>query len=427
MKGFGKLNPILLPLIVLAGIIGYVAYRTRRVPTPRRRWKRFEVPGAVPLNASDCATLQGLYTIAEGYSFFGKTAVVKYSYTVEETGTVYHLSFFCEKNGTYILAEGRKQGKAILLQGHWRKAAGNGAGVVRLVIEDAEAKPIAIHGMFGNGDEKPARLFSLSYQQPLPTMRPFDIIAHRGGARNVDFLPDSENSLEMIKMATRLGATGVEIDVRMTKDGVPVIFHDSFFSIHTIQDKIYGGLLHNHTLAEIKQYTLRKGGKIPTLEEMLSAIVYQTGLEVVWLDMKKECDLAAVRKLQKEFLEKAAAINRRLVIYIGIPDKYMLGCFTALDNYRNIPSLIELDWSKGISINAEVWAPQYTGGFQGQDVKKVHAAGKKAYVWSLDSRFMIQTYIDKGGFDGLVTNVPSVVAHWFYTHTVQAEASKAVQ
>jgi glycerophosphoryl diester phosphodiesterase len=182
-----------------------------------------------------------------------------------------------------------------------------------------------------------------------------------------------------------------------------------------VQDIIYGGLLHNHTLDEVKQLELRNLGEIPTLEEMLSTILYQTPLEVVWLDIKKECDLDAVRRLQEEYHKKAAAIDRKLIIYIGIPDEYILGCFKKLDNYQDVPSLLEMDCQVAIEINAQVWAPQYTGGYQAENVEKMHAAGKKAYVWSLDNELLIEKYITNGGFDGLVTNTPSVVTHWYYT------------
>lgn len=422
---------MLFPLLALAGIIGYVAYRTRRVSTPFRRWKRFESADATALDPSTCQALQGIYVIEEGTDFFGKTAVLKCSYTVEKEGTFYHLSLFCEKNGTYMLCEGRQQGNDVLLSGHWRKAMANGAGLVRLVISGGatalrnrgQQDFILLQGEYGNNNRKPTQKVSLSFQRPLPQVEEFDIIGHRGACRNVDFLSVSENSVEMTKMAARLGANGIEIDVRMTKDGVPVIFHDSFFSIHTTNGKIYGGLLHNHTWEEVQQFELRKGGRIPTLEEMLHTVLYQTPLEVVWLDIKKECNLKLVAAMQHDYHQKAAAMDRKLTIYIGVPDTYLLGCFKKLPDYKNVTSLIELSWQQAIDINAEVWAPQYTGGWQSASTDKVHAAGKKAYVWSLDSRFMIESYITRGAFDGLVTNAAPVVAHWLYTqgHKVKQE------
>jgi glycerophosphoryl diester phosphodiesterase len=426
MKGKRYLGAIVLPFILLAGAVAYVAYRTRLIPKPRNRWRRFHQPDAVPLDALSCDALQGIYTIDEGQNFLGETAVVKWSYTVEEKGPLYHLSFFCEKNGLYLVCRGKRQGTDILLNGYWRRAAANGTGLVRLVFSDGVKvlqqgrKTFSLHGLYGYNNKPPHRQISFSFKQPLPSVPPFDIIAHRGGSRNVDFLHVSENTLAMTKLAARLGANGIEIDVRMTKDGVPVIFHDSFFSIHTIRGKIYGGLLHNHTLAQVKQLELRKGGRIPTLEEMLHTVLYQTPLEVVWLDIKKECDLKLIRNLQREYHQKAAAIGRTLRIYIGIPDKYVLNCFKQMDDYENTPSLMELDLKTAFDINAEVWAPQYTGGFQSDDVAEVHAAGKKAYVWSLDHPLMIDMYMNEGNFDGLVTNAAPVVAHWLYMQAIKA-------
>lgn len=48
------------------------------------------------------------------------------------------------------------------------------------------------------------------------------IIAHRGGG-----LEAPENTLAAFKLAKENGALGVEFDLDFTKDGVPVIIHDS--------------------------------------------------------------------------------------------------------------------------------------------------------------------------------------------------------
>lgn len=427
MGGLKHLGLLLAPVVLVAGAVAYVAYRTRRVPTPRSRWQRFHRPSAEPLDAASCEALQGIYAVKEGADFFGKSVVAKWSYTVEKAKTIYHLSFFCEKAGVFIVCEGRRVGADVLLNGYWRKAAGNGTGLVRLWLQNdaiilnqsSNKEGLVLHGLFGNGRKVPRKRFSLRFQQSLPKVRPLDIIAHRGGSRNVDFLPVSENTIEMTKMAARLGANGIEIDVRLTKDGIPVIFHDAFFSIHTVRDKIWGGWLHNYTFKEVRRMKLRKGGRVPTLEEILHTALYETPLEVVWLDIKKECDLEGIRNLQRAYNQKAAEIGRTSCVYIGIPDRYVLNCFLALKDYQHTPSLVELDLKTALSVNADIWAPQYTGGFQSESVARMHAAGKKAYVWSLDSRLMIDLYVHEGAFDGLVTNVGPVATHWLYTHSME--------
>lgn len=429
----------MIPVVVLlAGFISYFFYRTRKVPVPHVYWKRFHEQGAVPLDAVSCDHLQGLYTIEEGNDFFGETALLKWSYTVEENRTLYHLSFFCSKEGAFMVCEGKSSGNDILLNGYWRKLFAAETGTVQLTITPADGAATVhrqlldhqrpkfrIKGRYGQKNRRPDQWISLQYQQPIPNKKPFDIIAHRGGARNVDFLTVSENSLELFKMTARLGANGVEIDVRLTKDKVPVIIHDRFLSPHNVKESLYGGLVGNYTLAELKQRELTKGGHAPTLQEALHTILYQTPLDLIWLDIKKECDLSEIRNLQLEYLQKAKEIGRNLRILIGIPDKMILDCFLKLDDHLQLPSLLELEPEIAEAIHADVWAPQYTGGFQNETVQRMHAQKRKVYVWSLDDPAMIELYLAEGDFDGLVTNAPPVAFHTYYmSREVAALAAK---
>ena len=52
------------------------------------------------------------------------------------------------------------------------------------------------------------------------------IIAHRTSPRDAP-----ENSLEGIRRSAELGADYVEVDVRLTRDGVPVMLHDALRSL----------------------------------------------------------------------------------------------------------------------------------------------------------------------------------------------------
>lgn len=383
---------------------------------------------SVPLDATTCHRLEGIYVIDAGREFFGETAALKWTYTVETSGTVYHLSFFCKKDGAYIVCEGKESKGDVLLKGYWRKLATADTGTVKLMITSADGanellntptgtiiKPLTIRGAYGFKRRKAKQPLSFHYQQPIPEKPSFEIIAHRGGARNIDFLPVSENTLDMIRMAARLGATGIEVDVRMTKDGVPILMHDSFLSLHTVRNVFYKGMVSSYTLAQLKRVKLKKGGRIPTLEDALHAAVHFTPLRMVWLDIKRECDLRLVRELQLKYLKIAAEIGREINIYIGIPDRDIMNCFTSLEDHKQLPSLCELNPQDALGIDAKVWAPQYTGGVQAEEVAKIHAAGKKAYVWSLDHPWMINQYL-KGGFDGIVTNSPPVVFHCYYVN-----------
>ena len=47
------------------------------------------------------------------------------------------------------------------------------------------------------------------------------IFAHRGAS---GYAP--ENTLEAFALAITQGADGIELDVQLTKDGIPVVIHD---------------------------------------------------------------------------------------------------------------------------------------------------------------------------------------------------------
>jgi glycerophosphoryl diester phosphodiesterase len=62
----------------------------------------------------------------------------------------------------------------------------------------------------------------LAMQQRLPSLLEHPVaFAHRGGKAHAP-----ENTIEAFKLGLRLGATGLESDVWLTADGVPVLDHD---------------------------------------------------------------------------------------------------------------------------------------------------------------------------------------------------------
>jgi glycerophosphoryl diester phosphodiesterase len=92
------------------------------------------------------------------------------------------------------------------------------------------------------------------------------VAAHRGDWRNAP-----ENSLQAYKQAIDMGVDVVEVDVKITKDGVLVIMHDDNID-RTSDGK---GKPSDYTLAELKKFHLKEGHgvitkhTIPTLEEVM--------------------------------------------------------------------------------------------------------------------------------------------------------------
>lgn len=93
-------------------------------------------------------------------------------------------------------------------------------------------------------------------------MKPL-VIAHRTCPRNAP-----ENSLAGIAKAIELGADVVEIDVRRTSDGQPMLLHDRWLLRTTLRPLRLDWV----TQQRAKQLRLRGGGTIPTLGEALAAL-----------------------------------------------------------------------------------------------------------------------------------------------------------
>ncbi|MBN2387713.1 MAG: hypothetical protein JXB85_11900 [Anaerolineales bacterium] len=109
-------------------------------------------------------------------------------------------------------------------------------------------------------------------------MRTFAIVAHRG-------IPEQtpENTLQAFQAAIDRGADAVEMDIRLTADSVPIVYH------YTYLDEItdHSGPLFTYTAAQIRRVRVRNphapaagAGQIPTFAEILAAFAGQIGLEI---------------------------------------------------------------------------------------------------------------------------------------------------
>lgn len=414
----------------LVASLGFFASCSRdfEARIPDTSWDLFDSPAARKLLANTRNKTEGVYALEQGSVDFGPLAAVKWTYTANGPDTVYHLSFFLEKASAYFICEGREVDSTLLFNGYWRRLTTTETGIVRLSVTKENGSrfllgnmpfnppndKIEITGVYGNGAATPAIPISLRYQRPLNS-RPFEILAHRGGGRTTDLLAASENSVEMIKLASQFGATGIEIDVRMTKDGVPILFHDATLNERAVQQNGLLGPIENYTFDQLQTLVrLPKGERIPTLRQALETVVYNTPLDLVWLDTKYDGSLQVLRDLQAEYLGKAAAINRRLEIVIGIPDEKALENFKKLPSYQTIPSLVELKAQNVRDINARVWAPQWTLGLQNDEVQRMQSEGRRAFTWTMDVPENILQYMQQGSFNGILSNYPSLVAYYYY-------------
>ncbi len=393
-------------------------------------WDLFDNSPKEYLNHNSRLAMEAVYKLTKGNNEFGDLVALKWSFVIEKKDTTFHLSGFFGKDIAYFICEGKISNGTILLNGYWRKMVSVATGVIRLTIHPGEgasmllsANPfsgidlITIDGLYGNGQETPNIPINFIYSRKLNNSNNFIIMSHRSGGRTSDLLPFSENSIGIIKKTAEFGSTGIEIDVRLTKDGVPILYHDNTLNTREVQKSGLLGPIENYTFEQLSTFVrLKDGEKIPTLRDALKTVVFQTPLSFVWLDTKYTGSIIEVRAIQKEYLEIAAAAGRQLEIVIGLPTDDAYNEFLKLPQYQSVPSLSEQSPELVQNINARVWAPRFTLGTQNELVKQVHAKGKLAFVWTLDVPGYIQRFINEGHFDAILSNYPSCVAYYYYVY-----------
>lgn len=373
--------------------------------------------GTKPVPDTLLRLIDGVYELSEGATHFGQIVVLKSSDTA--------LSVFCGKNVAYMVLRSGIKDSVVRFAGYWRDAQSPQTGLcvldltkgARELRKGIRPPVIELSGKTGDADGNLNNTITMKYLRPLYN-KALRIIAHRGGGRNSDRLPFSENSVELIRFAPKLGATGVEIDVRLTKDGIPILYHDENFNTRLVDGEYMVGPVGNYTYTQIQELCkLKNGERVPTLEEALQTIVNETHLSFVWLDIKESASVEKVVALQKKYLALAEQLRPQdsLHINFGLPADDIYHAFQQQPEYHNIPSVCELGIEQTRNAGSKCYAPRWTLGTLNGDVQQLHNEGREVLVWTLDQPDFIIQFLRDGNFDGILTNYPTLVAFHHYS------------
>jgi len=378
--------------------------------------------GSLPIPPDTRVHLEGVYQVVQNNSHFGDQVVLKWKRD--------QLCLYGSKKGVYCILEGGLIDSTLFFEGTWRYPLTLETGLIRLSIDAKNgfaqvisggitAGDFTISGALGQGSDLVSDPTELEFLRPFSAEarnNDFFILAHRGGGRNSDYIGVSENSIEMISIVEKFGANGIEIDVKLSKDKVPFLYHDTNINLRLTQDSPVWGNIEDFTFPQIKSFIkLKNGESIPSLIEALIFVVQKTDLKLVWLDMKSEKNaIPSVIAVQQEILELARDMGRQLEILIGLPDTFTRNNFLDYPNYETIPSLCELNLDDVRNTNAWVWAPRWTLGMQKANIAAMHNEGRRVFTWTLDENGFIEEYIKEGSFDGILTNYPTIVAYYHY-------------
>lgn len=363
----------------------------------------------------------GTWSVGAGADAFGQLVAV--------SNTTHSVSLFAARNSAYVVLRAGciDDGNRLVLEGYWRFARTTDTGLVRLFVGppelaqawcngvDAEAVP-TLDGAYGEGADMPETGFALAYARPpkQDPARPFRVIAHRGGCRTSDDCGASENSAEVIRLAESLGADAVEVDVRLTSDGVPILYHDDDFNSRLVKGQYCHGPVEEFTFAHVRALcTLRYGEQIPTLAAALQAMVDDTTLRGLWMDIKKPSAVAPAAALAREHMALAAARGRKVSIVVGLGDQDVYDAFLASGLAGTTPCLVELEPSDVRAAGCRIFAPRWTRGPMPATVQELQAEGRTVAFWTLDETDFIDEFLRDAVPNGLLTNRPGLVFQRF--------------
>lgn len=228
-------------------------------------------------------------------------------------------------------------------------------------------------------------------------------MAHRGGA----FLTANlgiENTVRAFTNAVELGYRYLETDVHATRDGRVIAFHDCDFARVT---DVHSALS-EFTLAEVQQ--LRVGGRepIPTLDELLDGF---PGCSFN-IDVKHA---AAVRPLV-ECIRRHRAERR---VCVGSFSRSTIRRFRSM--LPEVPTAASAAGVAAMAVGAmppggqvfQVPLTHYVGPVAvdlvtPKNIRRIHDAGRKIHVWTVDDPTTMHRLID-WGVDGIVTDRPDLL------------------
>lgn len=221
-------------------------------------------------------------------------------------------------------------------------------------------------------------------------------IAHRGASGTCP-----ENTLRAFITAAEAGAAMCELDVRVARDGAPVVIHDE-----TVDRTTEGrGRVAEMTVQELKLFGAGArfgarfaGERIPTLDEVFAALGDRCGLNIELkaraatapvcrtIRTRRAYDTTVVSSFDWDALKRVKAIDS--AIRVGVlsdqPGDAMIAAACALGAW---------------TVN-----PRYDL-CTGELVTEARRQGLKVLVWTVDEPALMRRMI-ANGVDGIMTNYP---------------------
>ena len=221
------------------------------------------------------------------------------------------------------------------------------------------------------------------------------VISHRGAAGLA-----RENTLDALRAGLEAGADILEMDVRLTRDGIPVLMHD-FLALRTHKNT---SIISRHTLGELKERF--KGQSVTTLDEVLKHFF---GKVLLNIEVKgRGCGKTVVEFVKANYIKNPRDWDK--VLFSSFHGNE-LAAIRRVSKEANLSLLHTLNpflfiaYYRKLQLTAVGFHRLYANDLAVEIAKK---AGLFTYVYTVDRPHTALLFSRKG-IDGIVTNRPDLV------------------
>lgn len=265
----------------------------------------------------------------------------------------------------------------------------------------------------------------------------FDLQAHRGGRGET-----TEQSLRGFAKSLEIGVSTLELDITITKDDQPLVWHDPAIDAAKCADTgpafagdpaypYVGKLVHELTLAQIETLDcgrrlaefpdaeVVRGNKIATLPQVFALVdSYQAGVSYN-IETKIEADSPGASAEPQEFVDVILTVVRAA----GKVDRVGIQSF----DWRTLPMVHRAEPSiplaalydggtraansgdpmiAALMAGANIISPSYALVTDKDYVDRAHALGLKVLPWTVNDADAMREQIGYG-VDGIITDFPA--------------------
>jgi len=206
-----------------------------------------------------------------------------------------------------------------------------------------------------------------------------------------------ENSLESFRKAVKMGVDVLEMDVRISKDGVPMIMHDA-----RVEGTTNGrGLVSDLDLDSLKDLRLKNKEQVPTLSEVLTEFSGKCEFIIEFKDdvgILKAFQVAVDAGVAKDVVFSSFDGTQLLSFKVKHPRARI--AFLCKDKKLQMLNIAEKLKAEGLHIHRKVCNKAL--------VEKAHGQALSVFVWTVNKPKEMTRFINMD-VDGIITDKPDVL------------------